>query len=93
VNDESAKVRATVATVMGIQRLAGFTDVLKARQTAEVDPDVQEAVQWALGEIARDPIDIEPGPRAALDPEDPRANPKGEPSDAKTPGDGPKPAE
>jgi tetratricopeptide (TPR) repeat protein len=93
VNVESAKVRATVATVMGIQRLAGFTDVLKARQTAEVDPDVQEAVQWALGEIARDPIDIEPGPRAALDPEDPRANPKGAPSDAKTPGDGPKPAE
>jgi tetratricopeptide (TPR) repeat protein len=83
VNDESAKVRATVATVMGIQRLRGFTDVLKERQTAEADPQAREAVQWALGEIARDPVEVEPGPRAALDPSDPRSAPEGATEPAK----------
>ena len=90
VNDDSAKVRATVATVMGIQRLRGSVDVLKSRQTAEADPAAREAVEWALGEIARDPVDIEPGPRAALDPSDPRS--KGADADAPSPGEAPKPA-
>lgn len=80
--DDSAKVRAAVARVMGIQRLRGFQDPLKARVASETDPDAKEAIQWALGEIVRDPVDVEPGPRAALDPSDPRANPGEKPAGA-----------
>jgi tetratricopeptide (TPR) repeat protein len=86
--DDSAKVRAAVARVMGIQRLRGFVDPLEARVASASDPDAKEAIQWALGEIVRDPIEVEPGPRAALDPSDPRANPNPPPGPAAPEGGG-----
>lgn len=71
--DPDPKVRATVAGVMGIQRLDMFVPVLQTQATEETDPDVKAAVAEALAEIARDPVKIEPTERPRLPGDDPRA--------------------
>lgn len=71
--DPDPKVRATVAGVMGLQRLDMFVPVLQTQATQETDPDAKAAVAEALAEIARDPVKIEPTERPRLPGDDPRA--------------------
>lgn len=71
--DPDPRVRATVARVMGIQRLSMFLPVLQTQATQETDPDAKAAVGEALAEIARDPVKIEPTERPRLAGDDPRA--------------------
>ncbi|MCX4244598.1 tetratricopeptide repeat protein [Paraliomyxa miuraensis] len=71
--DPEASVRAAVARVMGLQRLELYVPVLQTQSTEETDADVKEAVAWAVAEIARDPVKIEPTERPRLDGDDPRA--------------------
>lgn len=60
------KVRAVIVETMGIQRLAGYQEVLAERQASEGDAGVKEVITWALAEIARDPLDTRPGPPPEL---------------------------
>jgi len=71
--DPDPKVRATVAGVMGLQRLDMFLSVLQTQAAQETDADVKAAVAEALAEIARDPVKIEPTERPRLADDDPRA--------------------
>jgi tetratricopeptide (TPR) repeat protein len=71
--DPDPKVRATVARVMGIQRLDMFLPVLQTQATQETDADAKAAAEEAIGEIARDPVKIEPTERPRLAGDDPRA--------------------
>jgi tetratricopeptide (TPR) repeat protein len=71
--DADAGVRATVARVMGLQRLDMYLSALQAQEAQERDADAKEAVAWALAEIARDPVKIEPTERPRLAADDPRA--------------------
>lgn len=71
--DPDPKVRATVAGVMGIQRLDMFAPVLQTQAAQETDPDAKAAVAEALAEIARDPVKIEATERPRLPGDDPRA--------------------
>jgi tetratricopeptide (TPR) repeat protein len=71
--DPDPTVRATVAAVMGLQRLDMFLPALQTQAAQETDPAVQAAVAAALAEIARDPVTIEPTERPRLDTDDPRA--------------------
>jgi tetratricopeptide (TPR) repeat protein len=66
-------VRATVARVMGIQRLDMYLSALQTQAAQEGDAETKEAVAWALAEIARDPVKIEPTERPRLAEDDPRA--------------------
>jgi len=61
--DPEPAVRATVARVMGIQRLAWFRTTLETRLGAEPDAEVREALTWALAEIARDPVTVTKPPK------------------------------
>jgi tetratricopeptide (TPR) repeat protein len=60
-SDSSPKVRAAVATVMGEQRLLGYQKLLKDKLASEAEAEVKEAIEWALAEIERDPVDTAPG--------------------------------
>ena len=71
--DPDPTVREAVARVMGIQRLDMYLSVLQIQSTEETDPAAKEAVGWALAEIARDPVKIEPTERPRLANDDPRA--------------------
>ncbi len=54
-SDPDADVQATVASVMGIQRLSVYKPALEAA-LPEARGEVKEAVAWALSEIDRDPV-------------------------------------
>lgn len=71
--DPEPAVRAEVARVMGLHRLEIYLPVLKTQVAEEKDPDVVEALQWALAEIARDPVAIDATERPRLADDDPRA--------------------
>ncbi|MEM7159262.1 MAG: HEAT repeat domain-containing protein [Myxococcota bacterium] len=72
-SDPDAKVRAAIARVMGIQRLSSYLPVLKTQQETERDPETKEAVEWAITEIAREPVEVEATERPRLPDDDPRA--------------------
>lgn len=60
-SDPDAGVRATVASVMGEQRLTGYKPGLEAAIEKEKDADAKAAMVWALAEIERDPVETAPG--------------------------------
>ena len=87
------KVRAAVAEVMGVQRLQAYRKRLSERVKTEPDPQTKEAMQWALGEIMRDPVEVTKGAPTTLGADDPRAADdadvealSGRPEPAPTPG-------
>lgn len=57
--EPEADVRAAVAEVMGVQRLSGYRPALEAALKSDKAPQVREAIAWALGEISRDPVELE----------------------------------
>ncbi|WP_198154711.1 HEAT repeat domain-containing protein [Plesiocystis pacifica] len=60
-SDPEAIVRANLAAVMGEQRLVGYKEFLTKHVATEQDADVKEALEWAISEIERDPVDTTPG--------------------------------
>lgn len=56
-HEPEPKVRVAIASAMGMHRFVGYTPRLTERLGTETDPEVKEAITWALAEIARDPID------------------------------------
>lgn len=54
-SDPEADVQATVASVMGIQRLSVYKPALEAA-LPKAEGEVKEAIAWALSEIDRDPV-------------------------------------
>ncbi len=60
-SDPSAKVRASVASVMGEQRLVGYKAFLEGKLASEADADAKAAIEWAIGEIQREPVETAPG--------------------------------
>ncbi len=58
--DPDPGVRAEIVGAMGYQRLLGYRDFLRDQKTSEKDPRVLEAMNWALAEIDRDPVDSRP---------------------------------
>ncbi len=84
-SEPEASVREAVARSMGIQRLSMYAEPLKKHLEQEKDAKVQEAVKWALEEIAREPVEAEP-PRVGA------KNGDGEPPpEVKPAGDAPEP--
>jgi tetratricopeptide (TPR) repeat protein len=71
--DPDPKVRATVAQVMGLQRLDMYLPALQTQAAEDADLEVKQAVTAALAEIAADPVRIEPTERPRLADDDPRA--------------------
>lgn len=61
-SDPSPLVRERVATIMGEQRLVGYAKLLASKQASEADVEVKKAIQWAIAEIERDPVETAPGP-------------------------------
>ncbi len=61
-SDPSPKVRATIAGVMGEQRLIGYKKLLEDKLAREPDAEVKEAMKWALAEIEREGVETSPGP-------------------------------
>jgi len=60
--DPDPKVRAEVATVMGVQRLKIYEAALDGARKEATDPELKEVLVWALSEVVRDPVDVAPGP-------------------------------
>jgi tetratricopeptide (TPR) repeat protein len=60
-SDPSPIVRERVASIMGEQRLLGYAKLLGTKQASEADPEVKKAIEWALAEIERDPVETAPG--------------------------------
>lgn len=56
-SDPEPLVRATVAEVMGIQRLTMYKPVLETAVQQDADAKTKEAATWALAEIDRDPVE------------------------------------
>jgi tetratricopeptide (TPR) repeat protein len=54
--EPEASVRLAIVRTMGVQRLEGYRNQLEKRLSKEEDAEVREAIAWALGEIARDPV-------------------------------------
>jgi tetratricopeptide (TPR) repeat protein len=61
-SDPSPRVRAAIASVMGEQRLLGYSKLLTSKLTTESDAEVKEAITWALAEIEREGVETNPGP-------------------------------
>lgn len=76
--DPEPAVRAAVARIMGLQRLAWYRDPLEEKLKSETSPEVREAILGALAEIARDPLEITATPSEK--PSEPDAEPPGGPS-------------
>jgi tetratricopeptide (TPR) repeat protein len=55
-------VRAELAATMGQQRLVGYRSFLDEHLKEEKEAAVREAIEWAIGEIERDPVDARPEP-------------------------------
>ncbi len=72
-SDPEAAVRAAVAGVMGLHRLESYRPALETQKAEENDPQVKEAVEWALAEIAKAPVTMDPTERPRLADDDPRA--------------------
>ncbi len=84
-SDPDGIVRAEIARVMGAQRLEGYKKGLEEQLEKETEPDVREAIMWAVKEISRDPVETRPG-------ESPVGQPT--PDEApKAPAEGERPAE
>ena len=60
-SDPSPIVRERVATIMGEQRLLGYAKLLATKQASETDEAVKKAIEWAIAEIERDPVETAPG--------------------------------
>lgn len=71
-NDTSPKVRAAVAGAMGLHRIEAYKTPLERALASETDAEAKEAMQWAIAEIVRDPVETELGPRSQLPADDPR---------------------
>ncbi len=76
--DTSPKVRAAVATAMGVHRIEGYKPQLEKTLATETDPEAKEAIEWAIAEITRDPVKAELGARSELPADDPRRRTDGE---------------
>jgi tetratricopeptide (TPR) repeat protein len=61
-SDPSPVVRVAVATIMGEQRLLGYAKLLATKQASETDVEVKKAIEWAIAEIEREPVETAPGP-------------------------------
>lgn len=61
-SDTSPIVRERVAAIMGEQRLVGYQKLLETKLASEQVAEVKQAIEWALSEIQRDPIETAPGP-------------------------------
>ncbi|MEZ4453631.1 MAG: HEAT repeat domain-containing protein [Nannocystaceae bacterium] len=61
-NEPDPKVRIAIASTMGQQHLVGYQKGLEERLAVEDDPGAREAIEWALAEIRKDPVDSRPGP-------------------------------
>lgn len=59
--DPEPSVRATVARVMGVQRLTWYREPLKQALAGDQASDVREAATWAMAEIDRDPVEVTKG--------------------------------
>ncbi len=55
--EPEAKVRAAIVGAMGTHRFVGYRPRLTTVLGKEKDPEVREAITWALAEIERDPVD------------------------------------
>lgn len=87
-SDPEADVQATVASVMGIQRLSVYKPALEAALPT-AGGEVKEAIAWALTEIDRDPVtpkapELPPEVTQAAQAEDDAAK-EGEPAKAGEP--------
>lgn len=56
-NEPEPKVRVAIVSAMGTHRFVGYKPRLTEQLGKERDPEVKEAITWALAEIERDPID------------------------------------
>ncbi|MCR9164824.1 MAG: hypothetical protein ACE37F_15095 [Nannocystaceae bacterium] len=89
-SDPEPDVQATVASVMGIQRLAVYKPALEGA-LPKATGEVKEAVAWALSEIDRDPVtpkapELPPKVvEAAAAAKDPQAPGDAEPASSSTP--------
>jgi hypothetical protein len=63
--DPEPDVRAAVANVMGLQRLAGYKEFLGKAKAKETDDGVKAAIAAAIAEIERDPVELPKGPSPA----------------------------
>jgi hypothetical protein len=61
-SDPSPVVRERVASIMGEQRLVGYAKLLATKQLSETDETVKKAIEWAIAEIGREPVETAPGP-------------------------------
>lgn len=61
-SDSSPLVRERVAVIMGEQRLVGYQKLLESKLASEQVAEVKQAIEWALAEIERDPVETAPGP-------------------------------
>jgi tetratricopeptide (TPR) repeat protein len=61
-SDSSPIVRERVAAIMGEQRLVGYQKLLETKLASEQVAEVKQAIEWALAEIQRDPVETAPGP-------------------------------
>jgi tetratricopeptide (TPR) repeat protein len=66
--DPEPRVRAAVASIMGVQRLAGYKEFLVKALAKEQDADVKQEIVAAIAEIERDPVELPRGPAPAADP-------------------------
>ncbi len=60
--DPEPRVRTAVASVMGLQRLAGYKEFLVKALAKETDADVKQEIVAAIAEIERDPVELPRGP-------------------------------
>ena len=61
-SDPSPVVRERVAAIMGEQRLAGYRTLLGQKRETETNDAVKKAIEWAIAEIDREPLETAPGP-------------------------------
>jgi len=61
-SDPSPVVRERVAAIMGEQRLLGYRKTLDHKLASEDNEAVKEAIEWAIAEIDREPVETAPGP-------------------------------
>ena len=61
-SDPSPVVRERVAAIMGEQRLEGYRKLLGQKLETEADEAVKKAIEWAIAEIDREPLETSPGP-------------------------------
>jgi tetratricopeptide (TPR) repeat protein len=61
-SETSPVVRERIAAIMGEQRLVGYQKLLEDKLATEEVAEVKQAIEWALAEIQREPIETAPGP-------------------------------